>query len=141
MGSRRAPQFRHGGRAFPKRPRSFDFPLPHRIRQLGLIYALSTKMGQGNLFVVNDMRLEESKTRRLSEIVTSRGWDSALFITGEDVDPNLARASFGLGGVDVMSVRGLNVRCWRKVAFLSLAHFLGSSGVRCDATQTACSFH
>ena len=54
VGSRRAPQFRHGGRAFPKRPRSFDFTLPHQVRKLGFVNALSAKFQAGKLTIIRD---------------------------------------------------------------------------------------
>ncbi len=108
-GSKRAPQFRHGGRAFPKRPRSFDFALPHKIRQLGLIHALSTKLGQGNLFVVPDMALEVGKTKALKELLDGHGWDSALCVAGVSINEQFERAAFNLASVDVLSVRGVNV--------------------------------
>lgn len=109
VGSKRAPQFRHGGRAFPKRPRSFDFTLPHKVRQLGLMHALSAKMGQGNLFIVPDLELAEGKTRVLNGLLAGHGWDSVLFVTGDPVNEMFARAAFNLGTVDVLSVRGINV--------------------------------
>lgn len=120
VGSRRAPQFRHGGRAFPKRPRSFDvslwrwfllfgvrqltphaqFPLPKAIRKLGLINALSAKYLQGNVFVVPELKLEDHKTKSLVASLEAHNWDSVLFVGGK----TLGKRPFSLFSISLSSL-------------------------------------
>lgn len=109
VGSMRAPQFRHGGRAFPKRPRSFDFTLPHHVRRLGLAYALSAKAQSGKLVLVEGAEQMTGKTRDLQAVLDRLGWSSVLIVAGQEVPQAMARAAFNLQAVDVLPARGINV--------------------------------
>jgi large subunit ribosomal protein L4 len=109
VGSRRAPQFRHGGRAFPKRPRSFDFTLPVHVRRLGLAHALSAKAQSGKLVVVEGAAELSGKSKELQAILDKMGWRSVLIVAGSSVPETLARAAFNLPSVDVLPQQGLNV--------------------------------
>ena len=59
--------------------------------------------------VLDNARLDEPKTKALSERVAAFGWSSALIIDSSDLDENLQRAAGNLGYVDVMSSEGANV--------------------------------
>ena len=88
QGAKRAPQFRGGGRAFPKRPRSFDFALPHQIRRLGLAHAISSKFHSGRLVLVDHADQLSGRTRDLEALCDRLGWSSVLFISGESIPGN-----------------------------------------------------
>ena len=62
QGSIRAPQWRGGGRAFPKRPKSYKYFLQRKVQTLGLKVALSYKYHRGALVVMEDLAVETHKT-------------------------------------------------------------------------------
>lgn len=109
VGAKRAPQFRGGGRAFPKRPRSYDFTLPHHIRKLGLAHALSSKFHAGKLALISEEDALSGKTRELKQMCDKLGWESVLFVTGNQIPEGLSRAVFNLPSAHVLSERGINV--------------------------------
>ena len=107
-GDRNAPIFRGGGTYKGPTPRSHAHDLPRKVRKLGLKLALSAKAKAGEIVVIEDARLDEAKTRRLSEKVTRLGWARALVIDGE-VDENFRLAARNLEGLDVLPSQGANV--------------------------------
>src|ERR687889_1543608 len=64
-GERRAPIFIGGGKAHGPRARGFTSSLNKKVRQVGLRMALSSKAKEGNLIVLDNLDLEEAKTRAL----------------------------------------------------------------------------
>ena len=108
-GDRNAPIFRKGGIYKGPVPRSHAHELTKKFRKLGLRHALSAKAGAGELIVVEDLRLEEAKTRVLAKQVKELGWKRVLVIDGAAVDDGFARAAANLEGVDVLPSGGANV--------------------------------
>lgn len=110
VGTRRAPHRRGGGRAFPKKPRNYFYPLPKAVRLLGLKIALSAKLAQGKLFVVDNLSLNSHKTKGFKEILDKTGWKSALLVDAEKVDRNLQLASQPyFYSMHLLPAKGLNV--------------------------------
>jgi large subunit ribosomal protein L4 len=108
-GSRRAPQFVGGSRAFGPLVRSHAFDLPKKIRALGLRHALSAKVKAGQLVVVDSVALDTPKTAALREKFTTLGWNKVLIIAGPEVDANFALSARNIPHVDVLPNAGLNV--------------------------------
>src|ERR671916_233549 len=79
-GAASAPQFRGGGRAFGPVVRSHAHDLPKKVRVLALKHALSAKARDAALVVVDDVRLEEAKTKALKERFGRLGLSNALII-------------------------------------------------------------
>ena len=109
QGSHRAPQHRGGATVFGPVVRSYEYALPKKVRQLGLKVALSDKLRSGNLVVVDDLALKDAKTKIFDHIVKKNGWESALFIGGENLNEGLVRASSNVVGFDVLPQQGANV--------------------------------
>lgn len=63
QGSSRAPQFRHGGTVFGPRPHIYHHDVPKKMRRLAIRSALSDKVANASLIVVNDLTLESPRTR------------------------------------------------------------------------------
>ncbi len=85
-------------RAYPSRPRiPFYFPFPLFAlppRRLGLKVALSTKLAQGRLQVVDSLQLSSHKTKQLAQNTTlPKEWGSVLLVENEAVNPNLEKAA------------------------------------------------
>ena len=108
-GSRRAPQFVGGSRAFGPVVRSHAFDLPKKVRALGLRHALSSKIKSGSLIVLDQAVIETPKTQTLLASFEKLGLKNALFITGTEVDANFALASRNIPNIDVLPTAGLNV--------------------------------
>ena len=109
-GDRRAPIFIGGGKAHGPRVRDFDPSLNKKIRALGLRMALSAKAKDGNLIVIDNLDVEESKTRTLRDKLGKLGFGkTALVIDGDALNVGFARASSNLDSINLMPAVGANV--------------------------------
>ena len=107
QGSLRAPQFRTGGVVHGPVVRSHGYRLNKKVRRLGLISALSQKVRDGKL-VVLDAAGGAEKTKELAAKLKVLGWSSAL-IVDRTVDEGFLRASRNIIGVDILPTVGANV--------------------------------
>jgi large subunit ribosomal protein L4 len=108
-GSRRAPQFRGGGRAFGPTPRSHAIDLPKKVRALALKHALSAKAKAGELSIVDTLKTNAPKTAALRAQFGKLEWLNALIIDGAELDQNFALAARNIPQIDVLPVQGINV--------------------------------
>jgi large subunit ribosomal protein L4 len=108
-GSRRAPQFVGGSRAFGPVVRSHAFDLPKKVRALALRHALSSKAKSGDLIILDAATLKDPKTAALRTTFGKLGWDKALIIAGPEVDKNFGLAARNIPHIDVLPNAGLNV--------------------------------
>ncbi|MCS6877023.1 MAG: 50S ribosomal protein L4 [Geminicoccaceae bacterium] len=108
-GSRRANLFRGGGVAHGPRPRSHAIDLPRKLRMLGLKCALSSKVKEGKLLVLDKLELPEPKTKRVVEAMRRLGLSSALILGGREIDRNFALGARNIPDLDVLPVQGANV--------------------------------
>lgn len=108
-GSRRTNIFIGGGRAFGPISRDHGYSLPKKIRRLGLKSALSSKLGEKKLIVIDDLALKDPKTASLSTKLGKLGLASALFVGGAEVDSNFNKALANIPQMDVLPTQGLNV--------------------------------
>jgi large subunit ribosomal protein L4 len=109
QGSLPTPQYRGGAVIFGPVVRSHAFDLQKKVRRLGLKTALSAKLGEGKLVVIDAAHAEEAKTKALRTRLEVLGWGSVLIIDGAAVDQNFARAARNLPRVDVLPQQGANV--------------------------------
>lgn len=108
-GSRNANIFVGGAVAHGPRVRSHAHDLPKRVRKLALAHALSSKVKDGSLIVLDEAKLSEAKTKELSAKFKALGVENALIIGGSEVDQNFAKAARNIPNIDVLPVAGLNV--------------------------------
>ena len=108
-GAASAPQFRGGGRAFGPVVRSHAHDLPKQVRALALRHALSSKVKTSTLILVDDVRLDEPKTKVLKERFGTLGLANALIIGGAEVDANFGKAARNIPNIDVLPIQGINV--------------------------------
>jgi large subunit ribosomal protein L4 len=107
-GSRKAPIFRKGGIYKGPTPRSHGHDLPKKVRALGLKHALSAKVKEGSLVII-DAISSDGKTGVLAKQIRDLGWKRTLIIDGADVNENFARAAANIEGLDVLPSMGANV--------------------------------
>lgn len=110
QGSLRSPQFRGGAIIFGPVVRDHGYKLPKKVRQLGLKVALSQKFADGELIVVDELKLKSNKAQDFTKLLHDMGITSALFIGGQELDPNVCKASSNLVNIDVLPQQGANVQ-------------------------------
>ena len=108
QGSTRSPQFRGGATIFGPVVRDHGYDLPKKVRKLGLMSALASKLKDEKLIVLDDAKLTEPKTKMLKAQLEKLGITSALIVDGA-VDENLKKAASNLIGIDVLPQIGANV--------------------------------
>jgi large subunit ribosomal protein L4 len=108
-GSKKAPIFRGGGKAFGPKPRSHAIDLPKKVRALALKHALSAKAKSDALIVIDKCEMRDAKTKELKSRFSKLGLTSALIIDGAEVQVAFAKAARNLPRIDVLPVQGINV--------------------------------
>jgi large subunit ribosomal protein L4 len=108
-GAANAPIFRGGGHAHNRLPRDYSHDLTKKFRALALRHALSSKANAGDIVVIDALTLKEAKTSALQKSLGKLKLEKALFIAGEKVDANVARAARNIAHIDVLPNAGLNV--------------------------------
>ena len=106
-GSRNAPIFVGGGVAHGPHPHSHAHALPKKVRALAMKHALSAKVKDEALIVVDAFSGE--KTKDLVAQLKKLGVSNALFIGGAAVDEKFAKAARNIPNIDVLPLAGLNV--------------------------------
>ncbi len=109
QGSLRAPHMRGGAVVFGPKPHSHAYALPKKIRALGLRCALSAKVKDQRLFIVDAAALKTPKTKELAAHFEKMGWKSALIIDGSKVDEGFSKAVRNIKRCDVLPQIGANV--------------------------------
>ena len=109
QGSIRAPQWRGGGVVFGPTPRSYKFKLNRKVRRLALKSALSYKVLDSELLVLDELKLDSSKTKEVLNIMKDLKLNkSVLFVVNELTD-ELILASRNIQGVKVILPNEVNV--------------------------------
>jgi large subunit ribosomal protein L4 len=109
IGAGKVSQFRGGGMAFGPVLRDHAHRLNKKVRKLALKTALSAKLADGKLVVLDTAKVDAPKTAELARKLANLGWSSALVIDGATLDENFARAARNLPGIDVLPEQGANV--------------------------------
>jgi len=110
QGTTRAPQWAGGGVVFGPVPRSYEHQLPKKMRRAALRGALSRRLGEGALTVVESLDLSEYKTRKLVEMLAMLGFaGEGVLIVIDEAHAFLERSARNLPRVSVLRAAGLNV--------------------------------
>ena len=108
-GSRRSPLRRGGGIAFGPKPRSYRQAMPKKMRQLALRCVLSAKIGDGELMVLEQLKLDEPGTKEMARILAALGVDSAALIATSEPEENVVKSARNLPGIKTIPASLLNV--------------------------------
>lgn len=106
--SRSVSQFVGGGSAFGPKPRSYEFSLPKKVRALGLKMAISSKVSDGSLIVVDNLAVDTSKTKDVVNVLNNLNVKSGLIVDIFEND-KLRLACANVKNIDTIPVEGLNV--------------------------------
>ena len=107
-GDIKSPLLRGGGSVFGPDPRSYAYKVPKRVRKLALKMALSSKLQQDNLLVLDRFELEEIKTKDFVTALDGLELDNVLVVIA-DRDEKLELSSRNVPAVKVLRCEGLNV--------------------------------
>ncbi|NLW07343.1 MAG: 50S ribosomal protein L4, partial [Clostridia bacterium] len=81
VGSIRSPLWRGGGVVFGPQPRDYSYKLPQKVRRLALRSALASKVRDGNIIVLDSLRLEKPRTKDMVNILNNLAAGKALLVT------------------------------------------------------------
>jgi len=107
-GNIKSPVLRGGGVVFGPHPRSYEQKVPKKVRKLALKMALSSKLSDNELMVLDRFELAQIKTKDFVTAVQSLEASKALIVTVEN-NPNLELSSRNVPGFKVIRCEGLNV--------------------------------
>ncbi len=107
QGSTRSPQWTHGGVVFAPKPRDYRLAVNRKMKAVALRSALSSKVADEKLIVVDALALTEVKTREMAKVLTALKANRALIVT-DAVDNDVVRSARNIEGVDVTFIGALN---------------------------------
>ncbi|KIQ95102.1 50S ribosomal protein L4 [Anoxybacillus thermarum] len=109
QGSIRSPQWRGGGVVFGPVPRSYSYKLPKKVRRLAIKSALSSKVLENNIVVLDNLVLEAPKTKEMVKILNNLSVDRKALIVTADANENVILSARNIPGVTVVTASGINV--------------------------------
>jgi len=109
-GSSRSPVWRGGGVVFAPKPRQYGFKLPKKVRRLALHSALSSKVMEQQLIVLDDLSMGEAKTREMVKVLRALNLDKKAMFVMDDLDDGVQRSARNIEGIKTTDVAGMNVR-------------------------------
>jgi large subunit ribosomal protein L4 len=107
-GDIKSPLLRGGGSVFGPDTRSYSYKVPKKVKKLALKMALSSKLKEDNIIVLDKFELDKIKTKEFLSIMGALDTNNALIIT-EKEDKNLELSSRNIPEVKVLKVEGMNV--------------------------------
>jgi large subunit ribosomal protein L4 len=107
-GDIKSPLLRGGGVVFGPDKRNYSYKVPKKVRKLALKMALSSKLSENELVVLDQFELEETKTKKFVEVLKTLKLKNALIVT-ETHNDHLELSSRNVPDVKVLRSEGLNV--------------------------------
>lgn len=108
QGSTRAPQWIHGGMVFAVKPRSYRTSVPKSMRRVAMKSALTSKVNDNEMFVLENLELDAPKTKEVVKMLTAFDAKKTLIVTAES-NENVYKSARNIEGVAVLPVNNLNV--------------------------------
>ena len=109
QGSTRAPQWTHGGVVFAPKPRDYRFTVNKKERRLALKSALSVKAADSDIIVVDSIKTDEYKTKKIVAMLGAIGADKKALIVLPEVDSKVIKSANNIPGVKTAQVNTINV--------------------------------
>ena len=107
-GSIRSPQWRHGGIVFAPKPRDYSYTLPKKLKRVALKSALSSKVAENQIIVLDKLALEAPKTRTIAEMLNKFNANKTLIVVKES-DETIYKSVRNIENAHVIPVNNLNV--------------------------------
>ncbi|GLY12785.1 50S ribosomal protein L4 [Pseudobacillus badius] len=109
QGSIRSPQWRGGGTVFGPVPRSYSYKLPKKVRRLAIKSALSSKVAEQNIIVLEALSFDAPKTKEFASVLKNLSVNSKALIVTEALNENVALSARNIPGVTVVEANGVSV--------------------------------
>ena len=109
QGSIRAPQWTHGGVALGPKPRDYRYALNKKVRRLAMKSALSTKVLDNNMIVLDTLAVDAYKTKTIVDMLKALNVESKALIVTAETDSKLIKSAANIEGVKTAAVNTLNV--------------------------------
>lgn len=109
QGSTRAPQWTHGGVVFAPKPRCYRYTLNKKVRRLAMKSALSSKVLDGEMIVIDKIACENYKTKDIAAMLKAVGSEKKALIVLDSVDEKVIASARNIPGVKTAQVNTLNV--------------------------------
>lgn len=108
QGSIRSPQWIHGGIALGPKPRDYRYSINKKMKLVALKSALSSKVADSKIFVIDTLALDEIKTKKVVDLLGNVGATKALIVTSE-LNENVYKSARNIEDVKASYVGELNV--------------------------------
>ncbi len=108
QGSIRSPQWTGGGVVFAPKPRDYSFKLNKKVKRAALKSALTTKVNEGKLIVIDELSLAEIKTKKMAEVLKNVSAVKPLIIL-EEGNTNAVLSAKNIADVKTAGVNAINV--------------------------------
>ena len=108
-GSKKSPLRRGGGVTFGPKPRDYRQEMPKKMRQLALRCVLSAKAGDGELKVLEQLKLDEPRTKEMVRILQALGVNSSALIATAEPEENVVKSARNLAEIKTIPAGLLNV--------------------------------
>ena len=109
QGSIRAVQWTHGGVAFAPKPRDYSYTLNKKVKRLALKSALSAKAAAGDIIVIDDIKMDEVKTKTFKTFLTAVGVEKKALVVTPEKNENVYMSGRNIPGVQVTFANLINV--------------------------------
>ena len=109
QGSIRATQWIKGGIALGPKPRDYRYSVNKKLKKLAMISALSAKCADGEIIVVDNIALEEIKTKKIAEMLKNLKVESKALIVTNEKNDNVVKSAKNIAGVTTTFMGSLNV--------------------------------
>jgi len=109
QGSTRAPQWTHGGIVFAPKPRSYRVSINKKVKRLALFSALSSKVSEGELIVVDNIASAEYKTKAMVKFLSAIGAEGKTLVVLPEADKKVVKSMANIPGVATTPVNAINV--------------------------------
>ena len=109
QGSIRAPQWTHGGVALGPKPRDYSYSLNKKVKRLALKSALSSKVAENNMIVVDQITMDGYKTKTIVEMLKALNVEGKALIVLPEMDQKVIKSANNIAGVKTAQVNTLNV--------------------------------
>lgn len=109
QGSIRAPQWTHGGVALGPKPRDYRYALNRKVRRLAMKSALSSKLQNNEIIVLDSLTMNEFKTKSMISMLKALNVDGKALIVMPEVDKMIIKSAANIPGIKTTLVNTLNV--------------------------------
>ena len=109
QGSTRAPQWTHGGIVFAPKPRSYAYTLNKKVKRLALKSALSAKVAENNIVVIDSIKMDSIKTKTFANFLTAVGAEKKPLVVTAEADQIVVKSGRNIPGCEVTFANLLNV--------------------------------